>query len=403
MKKRVCGFVASVLLGCVVGASAQALNFGSVTPTIVESAPKDVNFRPAQTGDAVREIRIRHVPLDVMAHWLDPKIMPAPRIDLKSRDSWVSNGHHEEDAPRVRPVLDIELPEGVYITRYSNEKNTLEIAGSPDNVQRAENLIHQIDQPLQQIETEAQLVLLGQNELKSLRLQWMPSGRTLAGHPMQEAKLNLNPILFRQRLADWNTAKKAKVITAPRAISIVNTVANLRSATITTAGFDYYLNNQVVKINFNTPGVRNIPGFSSSLGVMIVPEVISDEIVRARVQLSRVLALSFQNHQVMAQGLKQMQEDVQVGRITSEDMLTHLRKGLEPGNSHFLGYGDGLEKVITVKDGEGMAFTGFDTDAFLDKPNTKEQAVERRGKTLVAFVTMRTIRRHDQTAALPKK
>ena len=359
---------------------AQAQIFTTTAPT-----PNIVTVRAAHPLDTVREIKIRNVAVSAMAHWIDPQNTPKSFVDKASFSSWVASGYDEKEAPRLRPVIDITLPEGVYLTQYSNEKNSVTIAGSQEGVQRAENLIRQIDQPLEQVEVNAQLFLIDNATLQAAHLPFMPEGKTLAGRPMQQAKVEEKTATFLRN--KWQGDKNIKIVTAPRVVAIDGLAARLSFMTITTSGFDYIIGKEKYSFNFNTAGMKNIPGLAEAFGMTVVPTVQSEGSIKALVQISRNYSLDFS-------------KSFPLSGISLQNALN--LPGSKP-DFRFLGYGDGVEKTLTFKGGETFAFTGFDTDAFLGKANSKDEMRQRRGKTLVAFVTMERIRRHDEIAALPAK
>lgn len=365
-----------VVLGAVALANfAQAQSHSPVITT------KPVFLRAPHAKDMVREIQMRHVAAAVMAHWLEPQNAPNSRADVASLENWISSGYDEEDAPQLRPVLTITLPEGVYITQYSNEKNTLELAGSLDALQRAETLIRQIDQPFKQVEVKAQLVLVDNATLRNARLAFSPDGKTLSGQPLQQAKVEWNTAVVLQK---WMDEKKAVVPTAPRIIALSGLAVRLHSLTITTGGFDYITGKEKHPFNGNVAGMKNLPSLVESFGLTAVPTVQTDGSIKARVQLSRNFLLSFIKYKPISDNDRHYDLD----EIAKQDQ-------------HFLRYAEGVDKTITLKAGETLAFTGFDTNLFLGTTVSKEESRRRRGKTLVAFISMQPVTHYGEIAALP--
>ncbi len=355
----------------------------------------------------LKVIQIRNVTPSVIAHWLDAKQFSPSSLEQRSLVSWTGSGYSKEDAPQLKSPVPAALPDGVRITKVADDQNTLVIAGSETAVQQAEALIRQLDLPFKQVEIECQLVRVDEALLKAARFPFAPIGKTLAGGILQQAKPERNVPLT---LNNWTNNAKTQILMAPRVVAIMDLAGSIRTETITSGSF-VIESGSIAKDglpsvqqfdHINTPSER-MPRFISSYGMTIVPQIIEQRSVQARVQLGRNLLLGFYKPLPVSESEKaDLEMRSKNGKLSAEEQekLTSLVLGIEKYR-HFLRATDGFDEVITLQDGETTVLTGFTEDLMWGKPTSTEEALKRQGTTLVAFVTFRIIHRLDEMASVP--
>jgi hypothetical protein len=370
---------------CICATAIQAQN---EIPPLVEKPRSDVQI--------TKEVKVRNLNAEVIAHWLDPARIPKSYWDEVSLRAWDSAGYDQSDAPRLEPPVAVELPTGVQV-EFLREHNALRISGNAAGIEKLEKLIRQLDQPLRQIEVECQVVAVDKAALKATQWLWTPAGQTLSGATMQETK---SAPRFHATLNEWVQSRQAEIITAPRAVAINGIATSLDSTTITTSGFKIYDGKQWVEFSLkdSTTTTQVLPNLIETLGLTVVPRVNADGSIKARIQMSRRYAVGFSKIKPIPVGKQQEKAaNSPTGLIPPYGLKVNgWQPHFEPNaTSHFLRHNEGFEREISIKDGATLAFTGFKTMDILPTSQSQQQARKFKGKDTVIFINMREIRRPE--------
>ena len=361
-------------------------------PALVEKPRSDVQI--------TKEVKVRNMSAEIMAHWLDPVKFPQSNWDKTSIRSWVNSGHEESDSPRLMPPVPIVLPSGIRVEKVLEKQNVLQVSGNAAAMGQLETLVRQLDQPLKQIEIECEVMGVEDAALKAANLPWIPAGKTFSGAPLQQAKVNgLNQIINA-----WSEKRQIEKIMGPRVVAFSGLVASLQSETTTTGGLTVLPGSpQEQQFRPDNTEIPRLPGFVESLGVTVWPQIQADGSITARIQVGRNLALRF-----LKQSFRNEAPDVELenaakeGRV-SQQVLENMRvlQANVEHDRHFLRHAEGFEREINMHSGETLAFSGFNIEALLGSNLSKEQARKYFGKTIVAFITMREIRRLADVLPVP--
>lgn len=350
-------------------------------------------------------VKVRNVPVQIIAHWLEPQSFAKSSLEENSDLAWKNSGYDVKDTPQLKPPVPVKLLADVRIEKAIKEQNCLLISGTTTGVSETEELIRQLDKPLQQIEVECQIVRVQNKALKAANFQFAPVGKTMSGSTVQQAHAKQSGMI----LNDWVKNESAKILTAPRAVAIVGTASSLRTETVTLLPFaladdNLVKTNDTSDLHFdltNTPADR-MPRLNSSLGITVVPEM-KDNAVKIRVQLSRNLSLSFSKPSSVNES-----EKIAVLRKSQDGELSEANYGIIKKMSvwtekdrHFLRATDGFDQVIENADGKTVVFSGVNEDTLWGKATSKEVMRERRDTSLIAFVTCRFIHRLEQSSPVP--
>ena len=220
----------AALLGAslVMGASTVAFAQTAEPPALVPTAPV------AAAPKEARAVKIVNVPSAFIAYWLDPAnnerpapfyspFRPAP-LSVPFADKPLLNSVPEELSKGV-----FLLPDGIERIVSVDAQNVVLITGTARAIRQMEDLIGVLDQPLRQVEIEAQFVELASDELKNFGIDFSTENpyipRTARAFQIGFVRNN-----FTARLNALIADDKAKVITAPRVTAINNLPAIISSS-----------------------------------------------------------------------------------------------------------------------------------------------------------------------------
>jgi hypothetical protein len=273
------------------------------------------------------------------------------------------------------------------------------VTGKAEEMEQTEKLIRELDQFLRQIEIECQIIGVDTAALKSANLPWTPAGKTFSGAPLQQVKING----LYQLINAWSKKQQSVAITSPRVVVVNGLVADLRTETMTTGGLTYFLGTRQEPIDAHNTEISRLPSFTESLGMTAWPQIQADGSITARIQISRNLSLRFlkriaDNHPANA-NLQNVVKEGQVPQKVLEEFQI-VEANIEQ-DRHFLRSAEGFEREINMHSGDTLAFSGFKAEALLGSAMLKDQARKLRGKTLIAFITMRQVRRLSEVAVVP--
>ena len=244
--------------------SALLLGAAFAVPSIshAQAAPLEQQATPEKPALVSALIKVRNVPSDWMAHWLDPAHQPMPieiqssiansgqMPQLQQHDFPTGDSLDVSVAPVVRPLklrpgngygpLNLKLPAGIETIVSIDPQDAILVRGTAAGVEQLRALVAQLDVPLSQVEIEVQFCQLARADLGALGLSFVTdkAGDTLVvGAPVSENQV-LPPNQFQVGFVRNNfTAKinelivqdKLKVITAPRVTAISGLTAKLQS------------------------------------------------------------------------------------------------------------------------------------------------------------------------------
>lgn len=161
-----------------------------------------------------RLIKIKNVPSATIAYMLDPAHNPPP-VSLGAAD-------------KMPPKFSFDLPDGITQIVSVDPQNVLLVAyNSDEGIRRLQELIDILDQPMRQVELEAQVVEISAEDAKAFGIDFSRS-ETIAvrGISGQKTPLGVNFGSIRNNFAARLNAliadKRARVITAPRVTALNN-------------------------------------------------------------------------------------------------------------------------------------------------------------------------------------
>ncbi len=199
-------------------------------PVPAELAPAESPKLAGDPAEKLRVIRVKNVPSALLAYQLDPVSNPLPTT--------LTPGVPREKVAE-KPVANkgaFELPGGIKQVIPVASPNVLLIAGgSEQDFQRLQELVDILDQPLRQVEIEAQFVEVSNADLKSLGVDFSTSRGNFdaattgfASAPVQGAfQVGFVRNNLTARLNALIADNKAKIVTAPRVTAINNLPATL--------------------------------------------------------------------------------------------------------------------------------------------------------------------------------
>ncbi len=194
---------------------------GSFAQTAEQPAPAKTEKAPELT----RTIKIKNVPSALIAYWLDPKhnARPVALGEVNSNRFGAPREAEEKGA--------FTLPGDIEQIVSIDEQNVIMVAGgSNEDIRRLEELIDVLDQPLQQVELEAQFVEMNTADLSQFGIDF--SDKEKAG----TEKVGFVRNNFTARLNKLVADGSAKIVSAPRVTAINNTSASMKAATLMTKG-----------------------------------------------------------------------------------------------------------------------------------------------------------------------
>lgn len=176
------------------------------------------------------EIKLISAPASLVAYWLDPMHLPAPRPIQQSRLNRLPQMQELDELPRQagngNGPRDLKLPAGIESLVAIDPQNVLRIQGTAAGVEELKKLLVELDVPINQIEIEAIFSQMSPEVLKTLPLKFVTS----KGAPVAPSLALVPPTVnftmeLNRRIAD----NKVRIITAPRVTAIDGLTAQLTS------------------------------------------------------------------------------------------------------------------------------------------------------------------------------
>lgn len=280
-----------------------------------------------------------------------------------------------------------ELPEGIDSMVAIDAQNSLLVRGTAEAVEELQQLIELIDQPLKQVEIEAQFVTLTNADAKFFGIDFsgsaLPFTITATTNPNNvSGNFNVGIVNrdFQATLNSLVTKSRAKIVTAPRVVAINNLTASLQSQTVTTvllsqAAINAGNNNNNVVATAQVPfqirtsiGITVAPTINGdgTITVLMVPQVQQQGTPTASNPIPTVSAQTVQTVAIVRDG-----DTIALGGLRNKSIQNTKQKIPFLGNIPILG------KLFTS----------------LDKSERDED--------LIIFLTARVLHRLDDTTAVP--
>ena len=345
--------------------------------------------KPRSDVQVTKEIKVRNVTAAIVAHWLEPVKFHYSPWEETSRRAWVDAGYDESETPQLQAPVPVAFPAGVRIEKVIEDKNALQVVGNVEAVGQLEELIRQLDQPFKQVEIECQVVVVDKEALREAQFAWKPAGQTLSGALMQEARLtNFHPVLNK-----WVQARQAKIITAPRVVPVMGMASSVSSKSITTSAFKIYDGKQWVEFSASDSRIQSLPNLIEALALTVVPRVSADGSIQARIQMSRRFAVNFTKLKSIFKQTEKTENSL-LGAISpyGPNMNSYYPLPEQSMPSHFLRHSEGIDREISIKEGETLAFTGFKPMEMLPTSLSQQQTRNLKNKEIVMFFAVREIR-----------
>ena len=230
-----------------------SISHAQTAPLEQQAAPEKPAFVPAQ-------IRVRNVPSNLVAYWLDPNHQPVPTLiqssiansgkvpQLQDNDWKIVGSPAASVAPVTRPLklrpnnaygpLNLELPAGIETIVSIDPQNIILVRGTTAGIEQLRALVAQLDVPLSQAEIEVQFCQVARADLGALSPAFV-TGKTGA-NPVVVASANpvKSPNAFRigfasngwtKKVSELIAQDKLKIISAPRVTAISGLTAKLQS------------------------------------------------------------------------------------------------------------------------------------------------------------------------------
>ena len=207
-----------------------------------QNAPATPVIVPMQTAEATwRAIPVRNVPASFLAYWLDPahnQVPPALRNSFGfPNDTPPANLAFPAtpDAQLTKPQITGKLASGFdlpgaieLVVAFEPQRLLLVKGGNDADFRRLQELTTFLDQPLRQVEIEAQFVEISPDDLESVSGVFATNRGDLNVETKDSAiQIGFVRGNFQAKLDELIAAGKAKVITAPRVTAINNLEAEL--------------------------------------------------------------------------------------------------------------------------------------------------------------------------------
>ncbi len=266
-------------------------------------------------------------------------------------------------------------------------QNVLLVRGTAEAVEELQQLIDLVDQPLKQVEIEAQFVTLTNSNAKFFGLDFsgsaLPftiSSTTNPGGVTGNTNLGIVNRNFQITLNNLVTQAKAKIVTAPRVVAINNLTASLQSQTITTILLPQSAINAGGNGN-NVVATAQVPfQIQTSIGLTVTPTINGDGTITVLMQ-----------PQVQQQGTPTPSNPVPT--VSSQFINT----------------------VAIVRDGDTIALGGLRNKSIQNTQNKipflsnlpiigklfKSLDKSERDEDLIIFLTARVLHRLDDSQAIP--
>ena len=161
-------------------------------------------------------IKVRNVPSNLMAYWLDPAHQPLPieiqssitnrgqTPQLQQHDFPTGDAPDVSVAPIARPLklrpgngygpLNLKLPEGIKTLASVDPQNVIFVRGTAAGIEQLRALVAQLDVPLSQVEIEVQFYQLARADLSALSPSFVTDkdgDNPVVGAPASENSVSL--------------------------------------------------------------------------------------------------------------------------------------------------------------------------------------------------------------------
>jgi type II secretory pathway component GspD/PulD (secretin) len=281
-----------------------------------------------------------------------------------------------------------ELPEGIDSMVAIDAQNTLLVRGTAEAVEELQQLIELIDQPLRQVEIEAQFVTLSNSNAKFFGIDFsgsaLPFTLSATTNPNNvTGNFNVGIVSrnFQATLNSLVSNSRAKIVTAPRVVAINNLTASLQSTTVTTVLLPQAAINPGNGGGNNVIATAQVPfQIFTSIGITVAPTINGDGTITVLMQ-----------PQVQQQGTPTPSNPIPT--VSSQTIQT----------------------VAIVRDGDTIALGGLRNKSI---QNTRQkipflgnipiigklfQSLDKseRDEDLIIFLTARELRRLDDTQPVP--
>ena len=223
-----------------------------------QAAPLEQTATPEKAALVSAQIRVRNVPSDLMAYWLDPNHQPVPTLIQSSiansgkvpqlqDDDWkIVDPPAVPTAPVAKPLklrpnngygpLNLKLPAGVKTLVSIEPQSIIFARGTAAGIEQLRALVAQLDVPLSKVEVEVQFFQLARADLGALSPAFTTN--KTGANPVIVASANENPVKspdgfvnngWRKNVNELIAQNKLKIIGAPRVMAISGLTAKLQS------------------------------------------------------------------------------------------------------------------------------------------------------------------------------
>jgi hypothetical protein len=343
-------------------------------------APKDQPLAPPRTTEA---IRVNKLPVNMVAHWLDPQRFPSLKVEENSLRSWIRSGLSEADAPRLNPPVPAALPAGIESIKAVEAQNLLLVSGTEEAVAGVRKLVAELDNPIPQTEIECQLIVMTPQQLQSLKLDVEPAGTTFTNQPLNRATLRREQ--WRQMM-EMMTRGEVRILHAPRVVATGSLAGGVQTETVSTGPFSLTGATGPVAFDPSKEPLRGTPSLGDSVGLLVTAQPTGDRSVKARIHLSHNQSIVFQ----AAAGGDSAGPARPLPAATTTGY--NLPAPVETGR-FFLRHIEGFDTEIETKtnvDG-AVAFIGLSPRIFLPQQPQIANVKQWKGKIVVAFFVVRSL------------
>lgn len=189
----------------------------SFAQTALPPAPAKTDKAPTLT----RAIKIENLPSALVAYWLDPKHNARPIALGEVNPNRLGAPTAAEEQGAFSLPGDIEQ-----IVSIDAQNVVLVAGGSDEDIRRLQELIDVLDQPLRQVEMEAQFVEVNGADLSQFGVDFSGKGNADSAGAYQIGFVRNN---FTAKLNKLVAEGSAKIVSAPRVTAINNVPATIRA------------------------------------------------------------------------------------------------------------------------------------------------------------------------------
>ena len=174
----------------------------------------------ANAANAIQtvDVKLRNVPVELVAYWLDSTRQRVPSQIQHSRSNSFPFLRQELDALPRQPgngngPKDLKLPVGIETLIAVAPQNVLRVRGTAAGIEELKKLLVELDVPINQVEVEAQFCQMSPQTLKALPLKFAKNEDTSYAPSVALVPPTIRLSAELNRLIADN---KVRVITAPR-------------------------------------------------------------------------------------------------------------------------------------------------------------------------------------------